>query len=194
MAVSLAKGQKVSLSKAAVDAGTTLDNITVGLGWDISRYDGSEAYDLDTSAFLLNANGKVANDERFVFYGNTEVNGVRHQGDNRTGDGDGDDEQIKIKLSELDSGIEKIAISVTIDSADVRNQNFGMVENAYIRVIDKSTGSELLRYDLCEDFSIETAIVVAEIYKHNGDWKFSAVGSGFSGGLEAICKNFGVNV
>lgn len=196
MAVSLSKGGKVSLAKVAADAGISggLSKIVVGLGWDTNRYDGGAQFDLDAAAFMLGANGKVRNDSDFIFYNNKVGQGVEHTGDNRTGEGDGDDEQIKVDLTAVPADVEKIAFTVTIDQADIRNQNFGMVENAYIHIADSATGTDLIRYDLGEDFSIETAIVVAELYRHNGEWKFNAVGSGFSGGLAALCGNFGIDI
>ncbi|MBO5389775.1 MAG: TerD family protein [Lachnospiraceae bacterium] len=196
MAVSLSKGGKVSLAKVAADAGISggLTKIIVGLGWDTNRYDGGAQFDLDAAAFMLGANGKVRNDSDFIFYNNKMGQGVEHTGDNRTGEGDGDDEQIKVDLTAVPADVEKIDFTVTIDQADVRNQNFGMVENSFIRIVDEATGTELVRYDLGEDFSVETAIVVAELYRHNGEWKFNAIGSGFSGGLAALCGNFGIDV
>jgi tellurium resistance protein TerD len=192
MAVNLKKGQKVDLTKG----NPGLSKIMVGLGWDVNRYDGGHDFDLDASAFLLGANGKVANDSNFVFYSNpADPSGaVRYGGDNRTGAGEGDDETIFVDLATVPANVEKIDFTVTIYDAAERRQNFGQVSNAYVRVVDESTGMELIRYDLEEDFSIETAIVVAEIYRHNGEWKFNAIGSGFQGGLEALCINFGVNV
>lgn len=195
MPVQLSKGGKVNLAKAASDAGVaSLTRVVAGLGWDINRFDGGNDFDLDASAFLCGANGKVRKDEDFVFYNNKEAKGVTHSGDNRTGSGDGDDEQIVIDLTQVESDVEKIAITVTIFEADVRNQNYGMVENSYIRLFDEATGTELVRYELGEDYSIETAIVVGELYRYNGQWKFNAIGSGFQGGLEALCRNYGVNV
>ncbi len=196
MAVSLSKGSKVSLAKVAADAGIQggLKNITVGLGWDVKRYDGGADFDLDAAAFMLGASGKVRGEKDFVFYNNKVAPGVEHTGDNRTGEGEGDDEQIKVDLSAIPADVEKVDFTVTIDQADTRNQNFGMVENAYIRIVDDVTGTELIKYDLGEDFSIETAIVVAELYRHDGEWKFNAIGSGFSGGLAALCGNFGIQV
>lgn len=195
MAVSLAKGGKVSLAKAAADQGITsqLTKLVIGLGWDTNRYDGGAAFDLDAAAFLLSASGKVRSESDFVFYNNLKGAGVQHTGDNRTGAGDGDDEQLLVDLTQVPADIEKISFTVTIDQADARGQNFGSVENAFIRVVDETSGKELIRYDLTEDFSIETAIVVAELYRNNGEWKFNAVGSGFSGGLAALCANFGIN-
>lgn len=195
MAVSLAKGGKVSLAKVASDAGiATLSKIRVGLGWDCNKYDGGADFDLDASAFLCGENGKVPSDSDFVFYNNKERDGITHMGDNRTGEGEGDDETILIDLNAVAANINEINFTVTIDQADVRKQNFGMVENSYIRLVDEASGTELVRYDLGEDFSVESAIVVAKLYRHNGEWKFAAIGSGFAGGLAALCKNFGVNI
>ena len=192
MAVSLTKGQKVDLTKT----NPGLEKVIVGLGWDTNKYDGSSDFDLDACAFLLNASGKVVKDEDFIFYNNleSETKAVIHTGDNRTGEGEGDDEAIIIEFSKVPSHIEKIAITVTIHDAAERHQNFGQVSNAFIRIVNESNNEEILRYDLAEDFSIETVLVIAELYKHNGEWKFSAVGSGFQGGLAALCKNFGVDV
>ena len=193
MSVNLSKGNKVSLSKAASDAGVSgLVKVIAGLGWDITRYDGGNDFDLDASAFLT-SNGKVRNENDFIFYGNKNGDGVTHSGDNRTGEGDGDDEQIIIDLNAVPNDIDKIAITVTIYDAEKRNQNFGMVENAYIHIVDEATGTELIRYDLGEDYSIETAIVVGELYRHDGEWKFAAIGSGFQGGLTALCNNYGID-
>ena len=192
MAVSLTKGQKVDLTKG----NPGLSKLVVGLGWDTNRYDGGSDFDLDAAAFLLDGAGKVTGDGDFVFYGNLKhaSGAVEHLGDNLTGEGEGDDEQIKIDLGSVPANIEKIDFTVTIYDADVRRQNFGQVSNAFIRVVDESSNTELIRYDLGEDFSIETAVVVGEIYRNNGEWKFNAIGSGFQGGLEALCRNYGVNV
>lgn len=192
MAVSLTKGQKVDLTKG----NPGLSRLLVGLGWDVNKYDGGSAFDLDAAAFLLTGSGKVSSDADFVFYGNLRhaSGGVEHLGDNLTGEGEGDDEEIKVNLSAVPASVEKIDFTVTIYEAEERRQNFGQVSNAFIRVVDEATGTELIRYDLGEDFSIETAVVVGELYRHNGEWKFNAVGSGFQGGLEALCKNYGVNV
>ena len=195
MPVNLSKGGKVSLAKAASDAGVTgLTKVVVGLGWDVNRYDGGAQFDLDAAAFMLKDDGKVRNDNDFIFYNNTKGTGVTHTGDNRTGDGDGDDEQIVIDLNSVPADVTKIAFTVTIDQADARRQNFGMVENSYIRIVDEATGTELVRYDLGEDYSIETAVVVAELYRNGAEWKFNAIGSGFSGGLAALCNNYGLAV
>ena len=192
MAITLSKGQKVSLTKG----NPGLKHIVVGLGWDTNKYDGGFDFDLDSAAFLLDENDKVNADTDFVFYNNLKHSSgaVEHLGDNLTGEGDGDDEQVKVDLSLVPQNISKIAFTVTIHEALERRQNFGQVSNSYVRVIDEDTNQELLNYELGEDFSIETAIVVCEIYRHNGEWKFNALGSGFEGGLEALCKNFGVNI
>lgn len=192
MPVNLSKGQKVDLTKT----NPGLNRLHVGLGWDVNRYDGSSDFDLDAVAFLLGSNGKVASDADFVFYGNKlhSSGSVESMGDNLTGAGDGDDEVVKVTLNTVPSTIEKITFAVSIYDADARHQNFGQVENAFIRIVDETSNQELLRYDLGEDFSIETSVVVGELYRNNGEWKFNAIGSGFQGGLAALCVNYGVNV
>lgn len=192
MAINLQKGQKVDLTKT----NPGLSKIIVGLGWDTNKYDGGNDFDLDTAAFMTAESGKVASAQDFIFYGNRShaSSSVAHLGDNRTGAGEGDDEQIKIDLSLVPAGISKIAFTVTIHEADSRHQNFGQVSNSYIRIVDEAKNSELIRYDLGEDFSIETAIVVAELYRNGTEWKFTAIGSGFQGGLAALCRNFGLDV
>lgn len=192
MSVNLEKGQRVDLTKGR----PSLHKLLVGLGWDVNHYDGESDFDLDASVFITGANEKVNNDRDFVFYGNLSnaTKSVVHTGDNRTGDGEGDDEVIKVNLQSLPNNSEKISVAVTIYDANNRLQNFGMVENAYIRVLDEETGEQLLRYDLSEDFSTETAIVVGEIYRHNNEWKFKAVGSGYNGGLETLCYTYGIDV
>ena len=192
MTVSLQKGQKVDLTKS----NPGLAKILVGLGWDTNKYDGGADFDLDAAAFLLGSNGKVTSDGDFVFYNNLKhaSGAVEHMGDNLTGDGEGDDEQIKIELGKIPANIEKIDFTVTIHEAEARKQNFGQVSNAFIRIVDDGNNQELIRYDLGEDFSVETAVVVGELYRNNGEWKFNAIGSGFSGGLAALGRNFGVNV
>lgn len=194
MGVNLTKGQRVSLEK-------TMRMAKVGLGWDTNRYEGGHDFDLDAAAFLLGENDKVLKDEDFIFYNNLDGrNGaVMHTGDNLTGEGEGDDETIIIDFSKIPSEIKKIAITVTIYDAVNRKQNFGQVSNSYVRVLkveneNDINGEEVIRFDLVEEFSIETALVVCEIYRNGTDWKFNAVASGFKGGLEALCKNFGVNV
>ena len=192
MTVSLSKGQKVDLTKT----NPGLKNVVVGLGWDTNKYDGGSDFDLDSSVFLLGENGKVTTESDFVFYNNpTGGNGsVVHTGDNRTGAGEGDDEQVKINLSAIPANIQRIAFTITIHDAEKRSQNFGQVSNAYARIFNEETGQELIRYDLGEDFSIETALVVGELYRHNGEWKFSAIGSGYQGGLAALATDFGLQV
>ena len=192
MAVSLRKGQKVDLTKG----NPSLKKILIGLGWDTNKYDGGFDFDLDAAAFLLGANGKVNSDDDFIFYNNLKhISGsVEHMGDNLTGEGEGDDEEIKIDLEKVPADVEKIDFTVTIYDAEKRRQTFGQVSNAYIRVVDDVTQQELIRYDLGEDFSVETAVVVGELYRNKGEWKFNAIGSGWSGGLAALGKNYGVNV
>jgi len=192
MPISLQKGQKVSLTKD----NPGLTKVLVGLGWDVNQYDTGGSFDLDTAAFLLGDNGKTASSNDFVFYGNLQhtSGSVQHLGDNLTGAGDGDDEQIKIDLSKIPANVSRIAFTVTIYEAEERRQNFGQMNNAFIRIVDESTGEELLRYDLGEDFSIETAIVFGELYKNNNEWKFNAIGSGYQGGLAALCANYGVDI
>ncbi|MDO5560553.1 MAG: TerD family protein [Oscillospiraceae bacterium] len=191
MAISLQKGQKIDLTKT----NPGLTKVIVGLGWDTNKYDGGNDFDLDASAFMLGDGDKATSDKDFIFYGNltSACGSVTHMGDNLTGEGDGDDEQIVIDLSKVPANIQKIAFTVTIYDYEARQQNFGQVSNAFIRIMDDATHQELIRYDLCEDFSIETALVVAELYRNNGEWKFCAVGSGFGGGLGALCANFGLN-
>ena len=192
MAISLKKGEKVNLTKD----NPGLSKIVLGLGWDINQYDTGGSFDLDSSAFLLGDNGKITNENDFIFYGNlTHKSGaLKHMGDNLTGEGEGDDEQIKVDLSAVPENISKIVFTATIYEAEERRQNFGQISNAFIRVYDETTGNEILRYDLGEDFSIETAVVFGELYKNNKEWKFNAIGSGFQGGLAALCANFGVDV
>lgn len=192
MAINLTKGQKVDLTKG----NPGLKSIMVGLGWDVNAFDSGADFDLDASAFLCGENGKCLSEKDFVFYGNLEheSKAVKHMGDNLTGEGDGDDEQIQVNLDMIPTSTEKIAFTVTIYDAENRKQNFGQIANAYIRIVDEANNTELIRYDLGEDFSIETAVVVGELYKNNGEWKFNAIGSGFSGGLSALCANYGINV
>ncbi len=194
MAINLTKGQKVSLDKGVRLA-------LVGLGWDTNRYDGSADFDLDASAFLLGPNGKVRKDSDFIFYGNLQSDdgSVTHTGDSLEGGSGGDDETLFIDFTKVPADVDKIAITVTIYEAQERGQNFGQVSNAYVRVARRSSesdtvGKEELRYDLGEEFSIETALVVCEIYRSGSDWRFNAVVAGYQGGLYALCKNYGVNV
>jgi tellurium resistance protein TerD len=192
MSINLSKGQRIDLTKT----NPGLTRVIIGLGWDTNRYDGGKDFDLDASAFLTDENGKAVNDADFIFYNNLmhPSGSVEHTGDNRTGEGDGDDEQLKINFSKIPSHVHRIAIAVTIHDSDGRSQNFGQVSNAFVRVVNDDTNQEILRYDLGEDFSVETAVVICELYKHGTDWKFNAVGSGFSGGLAALCRNFGLEV
>lgn len=196
MAVNLRKGERVNIDKSMKMA-------LVGLGWDPNRYDGGHDFDLDVSAFLLGANGKVLCDEDFIFYNNLSARdgAVTSLGDDRTGGNsdEGDDEQIIIDFTKIPQEVEKIAIAVTIYDADVRRQNFGQVSNAYVRVAkidspEDTNGVTEIQFDLEEEFSIETALVVCEIYRKNGQWRFNAVAAGFQGGLESLCHNYGVNV
>ena len=182
MPINLTKGQKVSLTKG----NPGLKKIMVGLGWDVNAFDSGADFDLDASAFLAEANGKCPSEKEFIFYGNLEHSSgsVKHMGDN---------EQIEVDLSLLPANIEKVAFTVTIYDAENRRQNFGQVSNAYCRIVDESTNTELIRFDLGEDFSIETAVVVGELYKNNGEWKFNAIGSGFQGGLAALCGHYGID-
>ncbi|WP_294196671.1 TerD family protein [uncultured Sphingomonas sp.] len=191
MAVSLSKGGNVSLSKEAPG----LRGVRVGLGWDTRVTDGS-AFDLDASVFLLNEGGRVRSDADFVFYNNKNgANGaVVHQGDNLTGEGSGDDEVVVVGLDQLPADIQKLSFAVTIHEAEGRRQNFGMVSNAYIRVINADGGTEIARYDLSEDASTETAMIFGDLYRHNGEWKFKAIGQGFAGGLGPLAQSLGVNI
>lgn len=190
MSVSLSKGGNVSLSKAA----PTMKNVLVGLGWDARSTDGQD-FDLDASAFLLAANGKVRSDADFIFYNNLRSadGSVVHTGDNRTGEGDGDDEALKIKLDTIPSDVEKIIFVVTIHEAQARRQSFGQVSGAFIRLVNDDNQIEVARYDLTEDASTETAMLFGELYRHNGEWKFRAVGLGYAGGLGSVCAQYGIN-
>lgn len=191
MAISLQKGGNINLSKEA----PSLKKMTIGLGWDVRATDGA-AFDLDASAFMLAAGGKVRSDADFIFYNQPKSadGSVEHTGDNRTGEGEGDDESINVNLSAVPADVEKIAICVTIHDAQARGQNFGQVSSAFIRCVNADNGTEIVRYDLSEDFSVETAMIFGEIYRHSGDWKFKAIGQGFAGGLGPLAKNYGVNV
>jgi len=191
MGVSLIKGGNVSLSKSV----PSLRRILVGLGWDARSTVGDD-YDLDASAFLLGDTGKVRRDEDFIFYGqlSSGCGSVEHTGDNRTGDGDGDDEALQIELEKVPQAIKRIVVCVTIYDAEAKNQNFGQVGDAFMRIVNVDNDIEIARFDLSEDYSSETAMIFGEVYRNNGEWKFKAVGQGFSGGLEALCHQFGVNV
>lgn len=191
MAVSLQKGGNVSLTKEAPG----LAAITVGLGWDLRQTDGTD-FDLDASIFMLGDNGKVLSDDSFIFYNNKKsaCGNVEHLGDNRSGAGDGDDEEVKVNLAGLAETVKKLVFCVTIHDAEARRQNFGQVSNAYIRLVNAADGKEIARYDLSEDASVETAMLFGEIYRHNTEWKFKAVGQGFAGGLGPMASSMGVNL
>jgi tellurium resistance protein TerD len=189
--VSLVKGGNVSLTKEAPG----LTNVVVGLGWDVRTTTGAD-YDLDASAIMLNANGKVISDQHFVFFNNlTSPDGtVEHTGDNLTGEGEGDDEAIRVNLAAMAADVAKVVFPVSIYDADARAQNFGQVSNAFIRVVNEADQSELTRFDLTEDASTETAMVFGELYRHGTEWKFRAVGQGYASGLAGIARDYGVNV
>ena len=191
MAISLQKGGNVNLSKEA----PTMSKMVVGLGWDTRATDGA-AFDLDAVGFVLGANGKVRADSDFIFFNNKQnaEGSVLHGGDNRTGDGDGDDETIIIDLSKMPADAEKVAVCVVIYDAETRRQNFGQVSRAYVRVLNDANQQEVARYDLSEDGSTEAAMIFGEVYRHNGEWKFKAVGQGFKGGLGPLAASYGVNV
>ncbi|MEU6350786.1 TerD family protein [Streptomyces sp. NPDC047072] len=191
MGVSLSKGGNVSLSKEAPG----LSAVVVGLGWDVRTTTGAD-FDLDASALLLDAAGKVVSDRHFVFYNNlTSPDGsVEHTGDNLTGEGEGDDESIKVNLAAVPVEVERIVVPVSIHDADARGQSFGQIRNAFIRVVNQAGGAELARYDLSEDASSETAMVFGELYRAGAEWKFRAVGQGYASGLAGIAADFGVHV
>lgn len=191
MAISLNKGGNLSLSKTDPN----LVRILIGLGWDERATDGA-SFDLDASAFLLTATGKVRGDHDFIFYNQlkSQDGAVEHTGDNRSGQGDGDDESIKVDLSRVAPEIDKIAVTVTIHDGQTRGQNFGQIANAFIRIVNQDNGIEIVRFDLGEDYSTETAMVFGEVYRHNGEWKFRAVGQGYTGGLAAMCQQYGIQI
>ncbi|MBU2712500.1 TerD family protein [Zooshikella harenae] len=191
MGVSLQKGGNVSLEKTAPG----MTNAVIGLGWDARATDGSD-FDLDASIFMINEAGKVRSDADFIFYNQlkSQCGSVEHMGDNRTGEGEGDDESVKVDLAKIPADIQKIVIGVTIHDAESRNQNFGQVSNAFIRIVNEANNEEVVRYDLSEDYSIETAMLFGELYRHGGEWKFRAVGQGFSGGLKSMATQYGVSV
>lgn len=189
MAISLSKGGNLSLTKTDPN----LVRILVGLGWDERSTDGA-SFDLDASAFLLGASGKVRGDHDFIFYNQLRSadGAIEHTGDNRSGQGDGDDESLLVNLSQISPEIDKVAITVTIHDAAARNQNFGQIANAFIRIVNQDNGIEIVRFDLAEDYSTETAMVFGELYRHSGEWKFRAVGQGYAGGLAAMCQQYGI--
>lgn len=191
MALTLQKGGNLSLDKVAPG----LVEVLVGLGWDPRSTDGQD-FDLDASAFLVNASGKVRGEADFIFYNQKESSckSVIHTGDNRTGEGDGDDESLVVNLPKVPADVDKIIFIVTIHDADNRRQNFGQVGGAFIRIVNQAGGQELVRFDLAEDAATETAMVFAELYRNNGEWKFRAVGQGYAGGLKAMCAQYGMNI
>lgn len=191
MPITLTKGGNVSLTKEAPG----MTKLNIGLGWDVRATSG-DGFDLDATVFLLKSDGKVRSDADMIFYNNlkTPDGSVEHTGDNKTGAGEGDDETIKVDLSSVPADIEKIAVCVSIYEGDKRNQNFGMVSHAFVRVIDQGTNAEVARYDLSEDASTVTSMIFGELYRHNGEWKFKAIGQGFNGGLAELTRNFGVNL
>ena len=191
MAISLTKGGNVNLSKEAPGIAKT----TIGLGWSPRATDG-QAFDLDAIAFLVGENGKVRMDTDFIFFNNLKSadGSVLHNGDNRTGEGDGDDETLSVDLSKIPADVAKVVFCVTIYEGSTRNQNFGQVSNAYIRVVNDAGGSEIARYDLSEDSSTETAMVFGELYKNGSEWKFRAIGQGFTGGLGPLAASYGVAI
>ena len=190
MGISLKKGQRVNLEKVAPG----LEAVLVGLGWDVNLTDSGGEFDLDASIFLLGTNEKIVSEEHFVFYNNKKSpdpdGSVEYMGDNRTGAGEGDDEVILVNLTKVPSNVQKLVFTVTIHEAEQRKQNFGQVSNAFVRLVDVKTKKEVLRYDLAEDYSIETALIMAEIYRKDGTWRMSAVGSGYQGGLQALLDRY----
>ncbi|PIE83312.1 MAG: chemical-damaging agent resistance protein C [Candidatus Contendobacter odensis] len=191
MGISLSKGGRLSLDKEAPN----LKKVLIGLGWDARATDGAD-FDLDASAFLLNDRGKVRSEGDFIFYNQlkSSCGSVEHTGDNLTGEGEGDDETILVNLAQVPADVQKIAFTTTIHEAEARKQNFGQVSNAYIRIVNAETNIEIARYDLAEDASTETAMIFGELYRHSGEWRFSAVGQGYAGGLKAMCNQYGVAV
>jgi tellurium resistance protein TerD len=190
MAVSLTKGQRVSLEKISPG----LSEVFIGLGWDVKATDTGSDFDLDSSLFLLGANEKLISDNHFIFYNNLTSpdpdKSVQHMGDNLTGAGEGDDEIIKINLKKVPNDVQKILVTVTIHEAQQRRQNFGQVQNSFVRIVNAETQQEAVRYDLVEDYSIETALIMAELYRKDGEWRLNAVGSGYQGGLQALLDRY----
>jgi tellurium resistance protein TerD len=191
VAISLQKGGNVSLTKSD----PSLKQVLIGLGWDARASDGA-AFDLDASLFMVQESGKVRGDHDFIFYNQlkSSCGSVEHTGDNQTGEGDGDDEALKVTLGSVPPEITRLVVAVTIHDADLRKQNFGMVEDAFIRIVNLDSKVEIVRFDLSEDYSTQTAMVFAELYRHQGEWKFKAVGQGYAGGLEAVAKQLGVQI
>jgi tellurium resistance protein TerD len=190
MAVSLTKGQRISLEKISPG----LSEVFIGLGWDVKATDTGSDFDLDSSLFLLGANEKLISDNHFIFYNNLTSpdpdKSVQHMGDNLTGAGEGDDEIIKINLKKVPNDVQKILVTVTIHEAQQRHQNFGQVQNSFVRIVNAQTQQEAVRYDLVEDYSIETALIMAELYRKDGEWRLNAVGAGYQGGLQALLDRY----
>jgi len=190
MAVNLSKGQRISLEKVSPG----LSEVFVGLGWDVNVTDTGGDFDIDASVFLLNGSEKLISDNHFIFYNNLtspdENKSIEHMGDNLTGAGEGDDEVIKVSLKQVPPEIDKIVLTVTIHEAESRQQNFGQVQNAFVRVVNAENKDEVARYDLTEDFSVETALIMAELYRKDGEWRVNAVGAGYQGGLQALLDRY----
>lgn len=191
MPINLQKGQNVSVTKEAPGANA----FHAGLGWDVQQFDGND-FDLDVMVFMVGPDEKVVTDKHFIFFNNLNApdGSVEHTGDNLTGEGEGDDEVVNVDLSKISADVQKVVFTVNIFDGPKRNQNFGQVKNAFIRLVDRSSNQEIIRYDLSEDFSVETALIVAELYRRNEEWKFKAIGMGFKDGLQALARHFGVNV
>lgn len=190
MAVSLTKGQRVSLDKVAPG----LTDVFIGLGWDVKATDTGYDFDLDSSVFMLGINEKLISDNHFIFYNNLTSpdhdKSLQHMGDNLTGVGEGDDEVIKVNLKQVPADVQKIVITVTIHEAQQRSQNFGQVKNAFVRIVNAQTKQEAVRYDLVEDYSIETALIMAELYRKDSEWRINAVGTGYQGGLKSLLERY----
>ena len=190
MAINLSKGQRISLEKASPG----LKQIFIGLGWDVNATDTGGDFDIDASLFLVDSNEKLISDQHFIFYNNQispdSKQSIQQRGDNRTGAGEGDDEIIDVNLTTVPTDIDKVIITVTIHEADKRQQNFGQVNNAYVRIVNSENEEEVIRYDLTEEFSIETALIMAELYRKDGEWRMNAVGAGYQGGLQALVDRY----
>ena len=190
MAINLSKGQRISLEKVSPG----LKQIFIGLGWDVNATDTGGDFDIDASLFLVDSNEKLISDRHFIFYNNQispdPKQSIQQRGDNRTGAGEGDDEIIDVNLTTVPTDIDKVIITVTIHEADKRQQNFGQVSNAYVRIVNSENEEEVIRYDLTEDFSVETALIMAELYRKDGEWRMNAVGAGYQGGLQALVERY----
>jgi tellurium resistance protein TerD len=190
MTINLSKGERISLEKVAPG----LVQIFIGLGWDINVTDTGGDFDIDASIFLLNSNDKLVSDQHFIFYNNPKSpdpeQSIQQRGDNRTGAGEGDDEIVDVNLKTIPPEVVKMALTVTIHEADKRHQNFGQVSNAFVRIVNCQNEQEIIRYDLTEDFSVETALIMAELYRKDGEWRMNAVGAGYEGGLQALVERY----